>query len=164
MQLTAAILISTATLGVGPTINLNANWLQQRGPGPYILDQAGATYRLQADVTTHGTAFQVTANNITFDLHGHTITYDNSAPITVPNGGFETNDISHWNVSAAPNAKVIPQVMMWGSSMCQLAGITSAQTLTSSAVAIPQANVTYTSSLTCGGTWGTRSLSRSLIP
>lgn len=39
------------------------------------LDQAGATYLLTADVSAPGTAFPVTARNVTLDLGGHTVTY-----------------------------------------------------------------------------------------
>ena len=59
-------------------------WLNAHGDGPYYLDQQGKTYVLQTDVTTDGTAFAIVASDVTFDLNGHTITYDNAAPITIP--------------------------------------------------------------------------------
>ena len=40
--------------------------------------QAGATYQLQTDVTTSGTALIALADGISFDLNGYTVTYGNS--------------------------------------------------------------------------------------
>ena len=71
------------------------------------MNQQGKTYILQTDVTTDGTAFAIIASDVTFDLNGHTITYDNAAPIVVPNGSFETGigaAAAGWNFSNAPNA------------------------------------------------------------
>jgi len=47
------------------------------GP-PYVLDQAGATYLVTADLTIDGLAFEIAANNVTLDLGGHTVVYDNA--------------------------------------------------------------------------------------
>lgn len=78
-------------------------WLEENGPAPYYLDQAGASYKLDVDVTTPGTAFAVIANDVTFDLNGHTITYDDSPAIVVPNNSFESD--AGWDFSAAPGAE-----------------------------------------------------------
>jgi len=43
---------------------------------PYILDQAGAHYLVTEDLTTPGTALQIAASDITLDLGGHRVTYD----------------------------------------------------------------------------------------
>ena len=43
---------------------------------PYALDRAGAIYVLVNDVTADSTAFNIMAGNVTFDLNGHTVTYD----------------------------------------------------------------------------------------
>lgn len=43
--------------------------------GPRTLDQAGTTYLLTADVSAPGTAFRVTARDVTLDLGGRTVTY-----------------------------------------------------------------------------------------
>ena len=86
----------------GTGTNIDANWLQQHGPAPYVLNQASATYQLQTDVTTSGTAFVVLNQNITIDLNGHTVTYGDSQPITVTNGGFEQGsgtNVPGWNLS-----------------------------------------------------------------
>jgi hypothetical protein len=44
--------------------------------GPMTLSKAGEYYRLTRDIATGGTAFTITANDITFDLDGHTVTYN----------------------------------------------------------------------------------------
>lgn len=88
-------------------INIDQAWLNAQGPGPYYLDQAGKTYVLQTDVTTKGTAFAIIASDVTLDLNGHKITYNDSAPITIPNGSFERGNGStaaDWNFVNAPNA------------------------------------------------------------
>jgi len=48
---------------------------QLSGP-QYILDQAGAHYLLTEDITTPGTGLQIAANDVTLDLGGHRVTYD----------------------------------------------------------------------------------------
>jgi PKD repeat protein len=141
-----------ATILITATIPIDAGWLQQRGPGPYYLDQAGATYVLQSDVTVNGTAFIVLNKNITFDLNGHTITYGNSPPITVTNGGIETGDLTGWNVSAAPGATVQPAITgMWGNYMLQLPNVSSTETIVSSPITIPVANLEYEAAITPKG-------------
>lgn len=44
---------------------------------PYVLNQANANYVLTQDITVGGGAIQILADGITFDLDGHTITYNN---------------------------------------------------------------------------------------
>ena len=72
--------------GSALTINITSSWLQQQGSAPYYLTQANTTYVLDTNVSTPGTAFIAHASNITFNLNGYTISYDNSTPISVPNG------------------------------------------------------------------------------
>jgi hypothetical protein len=86
---------------------VGASWLSQRGSGPYYLDKRDTSYILDTNVATKTTAFVLTADNITFDLNGHTITYDNAPAIVVPNGSFEQgsgNLAAGWDTSNAPNA------------------------------------------------------------
>ena len=45
------------------------------GP-PYVLDKPDTTYLVTKDLTVDGTAFDVTAKNVTLDLGGHTVVYD----------------------------------------------------------------------------------------
>ena len=61
-------------------VNIDQAWLDAQGEGPYTLTQAGATYRLQVDVTTPGTAFYIANRDIVFDLNGHTIHYGGVDP------------------------------------------------------------------------------------
>ena len=99
MQATLLIVIAGTAI-----IPIDQTWLQRKGSAPYILNQAGATYQLETDVTTAGTAFVILNQNITLDLNGHTVTYGNSQPITVKNGGFEQGigtNVPRWNLSGA---------------------------------------------------------------
>lgn len=47
---------------------------QVKGP-PFVLDKAGATYVLTADVRAKGTAFEITAPDVTLELDGHTVVF-----------------------------------------------------------------------------------------
>ena len=157
MQATAAILISAATVGVGSTININATWLQQQGPGPYVLSQANTTYVLQTDVTTYGTAFVIANKYVTLNLNGHTITYNNAAPLTVPNGNFGadpigSNTVTDWNLSGAPNSQFTvqandaylysPQIVNW-----VVPSGTTPQVIQSQLISGLTPNQTYTASV-----------------
>jgi hypothetical protein len=62
------------------------------------------TYILQNDVSSPGTCFTVTAAGVTLDLNGHTVTYDNEAPVIIPNGSFESDLSGTWDTSNAPDA------------------------------------------------------------
>ncbi len=52
--------------------------LPKNSPTPIILDQPNTKYVLEGDITTDGRAIQIEADNITLDLNGHTIIYDNA--------------------------------------------------------------------------------------
>ncbi|MBN1674698.1 MAG: fibronectin type III domain-containing protein [Kiritimatiellae bacterium] len=45
------------------------------GP-PYVLDQPGTTYVLTRDITAPHTAFKIAARDVTLDLNGHTVVYN----------------------------------------------------------------------------------------
>ena len=139
----------------GTGTNIDANWLQQHGPAPYVLNQASATYQLQTDVTTSGTAFVILNHDITFDLNGYTVTYGNSQPITVTNGGFEQGsgtNVPGWILSQAPNAAIASNTnYLFGNQVLRLSNFSSTQTITSNAISIPAANHTYTATITPGG-------------
>jgi hypothetical protein len=47
------------------------------GEPPFVLDKPGTTYLVTKDLTVEGTAFDVKAANVTLDLGGHTVVYDN---------------------------------------------------------------------------------------
>ena len=44
---------------------------------PYELSQSNTTYLLTGDIVADGSAIKVTANGVTLDLGGHTVTYNN---------------------------------------------------------------------------------------
>lgn len=70
------------------------------------LNQTNTTYILRNNVSSSGSCFAVIANNITLDLNGFTVTYDNGTPIVVPNGDFEIGSgisADSWDMSLAPN-------------------------------------------------------------
>lgn len=48
-------------------------------PTPIKLDKAGVTYVLKGDLVAKGTALSVTAQGVTIDLNGHTVTYNDEA-------------------------------------------------------------------------------------
>ena len=148
---TSVLATTTIAIAAATVIPIDSTWLQNNGPAPYYLMQAGATYQLQTDVTVTGTAFIVLNKNMTLDLNGHTITYDNSVPITVTNGGFETGDTTGWNVSQAPGAYVTAaRTGMWGNWMLEVPNVAGGATasITSSAISIPAANVEYAAEIT----------------
>jgi len=111
-------------LATTPAIFIDSTWLAARGAGPYVLDQAGATYVLETDLRTAGTALVVGAAGITLDLNGHTVTYGDSAPLNVPNGGFESGtgrNVPGWNLSGAPAATVAPDTsLLFGQQVLRL--------------------------------------------
>ena len=59
------------------------------------LGNTGTTYTLESDVSAAGTCFTVSANNVTLDLNGHTVTYNTAAQssavhaIAVTNGNSQ---------------------------------------------------------------------------
>ena len=125
---TSMVATTTIAVSLATVIPITATWLQNNSPGPYLLSQANTTYVLETDVTTSGTGFVIANSNVTLNLNGHTITYDNAAPITVPNGTFGADPIgsttiTDWNTSGAPNSQFLigaddcylygPQVLKW---------------------------------------------------
>ena len=55
------------------------------GQPPYNLTESGATYVLTDDITAAANVINIRARNVTLDLNGHTITYDNVAGAKDPN-------------------------------------------------------------------------------
>jgi hypothetical protein len=136
-------------------IVIDAGWLAARGPGPYVLDQAGATYVLGTDVRTEGTAFVATAPDITLDLNGHTVVYGDSAPLGLRNGGFEEGsgrNVPGWNLSEAPSASLAPNTShLFGNQVLHLGPFRGIQRIVSDPVAIPTIGRTYTATITPSG-------------
>jgi hypothetical protein len=136
---------------VAEIINIDQSWLNAQGDGPYYLDQAGKTYVLQTDVTTDGTAFAIIAQNVTFDLNGHTITYNNAAPITIANGSFEQGSgtsATSWNFANAPSATRHQGVWLHneiydGNYSLKFSNTTTNQFVRSTTTITLEANTTY---------------------
>ncbi|MCD4730170.1 MAG: hypothetical protein K8R74_06205 [Bacteroidales bacterium] len=60
-------------------ITVDDSWIQQNNSeGALFFNQAGQAYRFETDFSAAGTAVFVTADNITIDLNGHTITFGTS--------------------------------------------------------------------------------------
>lgn len=139
-------------------VHIDAAMVQQANGGPIYLTQASTQYVLDVDMDVAGAAFVVGAANVTLNLNGHTVIYGDSAPINVPNGGFEQGtgtSVPNWNLASAPSARIASRITgMWGSQMLQLASFTSKQTLWSSNISIPTANREYAAAITPSGTYG----------
>lgn len=69
------------------------------------LSTPNTTYVLKNNVISDGSCFFITAENVTLDLNGYTVTYDNGSPLAVANGNFENLD--GWDFSAAPDAQIV---------------------------------------------------------
>ncbi|MDB4534155.1 DUF4347 domain-containing protein [Vicingaceae bacterium] len=133
-------------------VNIDQAWLSAQGPGPYYLDQQGETYILQTDVNTDGTAFAIIANDVTLDLNGHTVTYDDATPIPVFNGSFESgsgNAADGWDFSGASNAirfngeYLSNEIYDGDYSLTIDPGFTGEQTVFSTSTVTLEANTTY---------------------
>jgi hypothetical protein len=148
-----SILISAITTA-GPSVAITSGWLQQRGAGPYVLTQANTTYNLETDVTTSGTAFVVLASNVTINLDRHTVTYGNSTPVSVTNGGFESGsgtNVPGWNTTGAPSAALAPNTnYLFGNQVLRLTNFSTAQTIVSNPIPISLINHTYEATITPG--------------
>lgn len=119
---------------------------------------ADTLYQLAADVTCNDNGFLFAASGVTLDLNGHVLTYNNAAPLTVPNGGFTADSpgsttITSWNISGAPDSSflvAVNDVYLLGSQLVRWTvsnGSTSPQVIKSNTISIPLANRTYTASV-----------------
>lgn len=117
------------------------------------LNQAGATYVLKNDVSSLGSCFNIVASNVTLDLGGHTVTYDDAIKPTVLNGSFENgsgDSADSWNFSSAPNATrasgtfVNPVSVYDGSYRLNFSVPASDQQVRSSSQVTLEPNTTYT--------------------
>jgi hypothetical protein len=110
-------------------------------------------------VTAPGTAFVVAASNITLDLNGHVVTYDNQAPMPNPYGGFEAGDFTGWDASAMPHVVTVDTGSavpgLWGAWCARFQAPASAtpakETMLSAPVAIPTAGIAYEGIITVKG-------------
>jgi hypothetical protein len=136
------------------TAYIDASWVQQAAGNPIVLTKPDTQYILETDVDVSGTAFVIGAPNVTLDLNGHTVTYDDLPQPQVTNGGFEQagSQLPGWDLSRAPTASRVPAVQgMYGQWMLELDNLTSTQTILSDPVAIPQANREYSAAITPKG-------------
>ena len=83
-------------------------WAETELLGPATLSNAGEYYRLTTDITTSGTAFTITANDVTLDLDGHTVTYSSGSGIQVSASNVEVKNgsIVQQGDSNSPGIKV----------------------------------------------------------
>lgn len=138
--------------------NIDAQWLIDNGPAPYMLDTASEVYRLTVDVTVDGTAFLIGEANVTLDLNGHTITYGNTSPLTVANGGFETgagSTVPNWDLTNAPSATLVANtIYAWGDKVLAFQDITAAEYIVSDTISplTPGREYAATASFKCLGT------------
>jgi len=75
-----------------------------------VLDKSGGQYKLQNNVESRGTCFILTAPNVSLDLNGFSVIYDNGTVPSIPNGNFEkgsSSQIDDWDISKAPRAQRI---------------------------------------------------------
>jgi hypothetical protein len=136
-------------------VRVDADWLASRAPGPYVLGQPWATYRLEADVVTDGTAFVVCANDVVLDLNGHRVTYGQASAPEVVNGGFEQGagrDVPGWDLSGATAACLAPNTTrLFGKQVLRVGPLTTPQRIVSQPVALPRAGHGYVATITPGG-------------
>ncbi|MCF7844328.1 MAG: Ig-like domain-containing protein [Kiritimatiellales bacterium] len=147
----------TATFGAiqGTYVSINSAWLATTGSGatPYYLDQDDTTYTLHTNVSGSGTAFAIIADDVTFDLNGYTITYDNATPINLGvNGDFEIGSgspVSGWSFASAADADVAagtfvqPVTVSSGSQALRFSAPASDQYIRSSQQVTLAPNTTY---------------------
>src|SRR5262249_43902129 len=107
---------------------------------------------LASDVRVEGTAFVVGAKNVKLDLNGHTVTYGDSPPVVVLNGGFEEGDqasLPGWDLREAPGARrVKARSGMWGERMLEIRRGTEKQAILSVPVPIPRPGHEYAAAVT----------------
>lgn len=93
------------TVDISTTL-IGASWLANvanGGPdGPYLLD--GGSYMLTQNVTAPGSAFDMTAPNVTLDLNGFSVIGFDTNPFSITNGKFDSLLSVGWDVTNAPGA------------------------------------------------------------
>jgi hypothetical protein len=141
-------------------IPITPAWIASRGAGPYSLTSSDSTYILDTDVTTNGSAFVFAGKNITLDLAGHTITYNNGTPVAVANGGFETGTGANWDLSHSPHASIVANTnQLYGNKVLDYSDVFDSEYIVSDPIAIPVANQEYTATVTPSRSSGTETIS-----
>jgi hypothetical protein len=126
----------------GPNqVSIDRDWLKARGSGPYLLNRPGTTYVLKTDVRTPSTAFVIDASDVVLDLNGHKVTYGDSPPVTVRNGGFEEGSgrkVPGWDLTDAPSAELVPNTtFLFGKQVLRLKGFRTVQKFLSDPITVP---------------------------
>lgn len=79
VPLVFSVYTSTDTIGMGDSF-------------PFYSTAAHQKLTLTENITTNGTAIALIHDNVSVDLAGYTITYNNAAPISIANASFEIGD------------------------------------------------------------------------
>ncbi len=101
---------------------VSLSFAQVNVTAPGTLDQAGTTYRLMNDIYADGTAFRITANDVVFDMNGHSITYNNSSSSSNVYGvyidtGIDRVRITNGVILQGPGkSKSSPAIYIYGAS------------------------------------------------
>ncbi len=141
-----------------PTTTIDNTWLTNNGGinGPWKITVAG-TYELATDPVANGTGFLINVAGVTFDMKGHTITFNNATPPTVLNPYFSNNVTvpglpDHWDVTGAPTASVVPITdhvypqlgfRDWAPNCLKLTNFTTDQVVKSEPITITVAKVEH---------------------
>ena len=134
--------------------------IQSDGDGPALIIRQSGVYVLEDDLHATGTGIFIAAPNVTVDLNGHTVYYNERPHPEVLNGGFESSCsdgmIPDWiytgtAVFSCPAARV----GMWGQQMLRLSEIPLGKPhhLISAPIALPLAERGYSATITpkCDG-------------
>lgn len=109
---------------------------------------ASGNYVLQNDVTSNGTCFGINANDVTLDLGGHVVTYDNASPISVGNGSFENVDMSGAPDAVRATGVYLDRTVYDGTYALKIpAPLTQDQIITTTDSYALTANVAYSASM-----------------
>ncbi|MCB4756099.1 MAG: hypothetical protein LHV69_03550 [Elusimicrobia bacterium] len=120
---------------------------------PYIMNQPGERYVLEDDVHAEGTALWFSGENITLDLNGHTIFYDELDIPVLPQRDFEVSSIADltaagWQIP--PDAQIAVDIRTINERNLHLLN-TGGSTVLSPAFQIPRANYTFVASCFVNG-------------
>ena len=125
--------------------------ISQSSGFPYYCNTADRKYTLTEDITANGTAIAIIASNVSIDLNGHTITYNNATPRSISNASFETGSggaATGWDFTNAANAAryagtyLLNQVYD-GSYSLKFSTTTGNEYVDSSGTVTLEANTTY---------------------
>ncbi len=135
---------------------IDNTWLTNNGGtnGPWPITVAGL-YSLATNPTALGTGFLINVSGVSFDLQGHTITFNNRASPVVLDQFFTTVGgalSSHWDFTGATSAVAVPITDTisvqggfrdWSVYCLKLNNYTTTQVIKSANIAIPAAKIEY---------------------